>query len=350
MSWDPNEQGGGHERGNGGPDIEDIIRKAAGRFSGGGSGRNYMWAVIIIALIAIGIATSAYTIPAGHRGVLVRFGRYVDTLSPGLHFKIPFGVDHVYKVYTEKIDTETFGFTNVSPGVRSRFDRSDYGKKESLMLTGDLNVVDMEWIVQYRKQDPREYLFQVNDPIQTLKDVSESVIRRIVGDCTFDYVLQNRNEISSLFEEQLQAILNEYKSGINIVNIRLQNVVPPDAVKGAFNEVNEAQQEKERLINEAQENYNREIPKAKGNALGLVNQAQGYAMERVNYAKGDVARFSDVLMAYKGSKEVTMKRMYFEACEKIIPTARKVFILDSDHKGVLPLLQLDDIQGRGGEK
>lgn len=348
MSWDPNNKGGfqGAEK-----DIGDMIRQAKSGFDSVTKGSRNLWPwVLILFLIIIGALTSAYTISAGHRGVVLRFGKYSGIVMPGLHFKVPFGVDRVIDVYTDKVDTETFGFKSVKPGVRSKFEKDTASERESLMLTRDLNVIDMEWIIQYKRQDPRKYLFSVHDPIQTIRDISESVIRRIVGDRSFDYILQNREEINRLFNDQMQGILDEYDSGIKIVNVRLQNVVPPDEVKDAFNEVNEAQQEKERLINQAQETYNREIPKARGEAERVINGARGYALERVNKAKGETARFVDVLKEYRGAQEVTKRRLYLEAYREIIPNAKQVYIIDSKQNSILPLLDLDKITQKGGDE
>ncbi len=348
MPWDPNDIGGrkGDTR-----DITDMLQQVKSGFRGGKGGSKSFWSVaLVIALIAIGVLTSAYTIKTGHRGVVLRFGKYVETVMPGLHFKIPFGVDRVYEVYTEKVDTETFGFRSVKPGVRSRFDRDPQSRRESLILTGDLNVIDMEWIIQFKRQDPRKFLFNIQDPIQTIRDISESIIRRIVGDRSFDYVLQNREEVNSIFEDELQEILDGYDSGIRVVNVRLQNVVPPEEVKDAFNEVNEAEQEKERLINQAQETYNREIPKARGEAERVINKSKGYAQERVNRAKGQTARFRDVLKEYRGAKEVTKRRLYLEAYEEILPKVNKIYIIDSEQQTILPLLDLEKMATEGGTK
>ncbi|MBW1993570.1 MAG: FtsH protease activity modulator HflK [Deltaproteobacteria bacterium] len=293
--------------------------------------------------------TAFYTIPPGNRGVLLRFGKYSSVVMPGLHFKIPFGIDTIFKVHTEQVDTESFGFRSVRPGIRTEYEKGTVTERESLMLTGDLNVIDVEWIVQFRREDPRKYLFNVRDPVMTIRDISESVNRRIVGNRSFDYVLQNREEVNRMAQEELQKILDEYETGVRIVNMRLQNVVPPDPVKGAFNEVNEAQQEKERLINEAQETYNRKIPKAKGTAERTINGARGFALERVNRAKGDVARFSAVLKEYRNAREVTKQRLYLEAYQMILPNARKIYIIDSEQRGLLPLLQLNERDMKGDE-
>jgi membrane protease subunit HflK len=304
--------------------------------------------IVAIVLVAIFAWSAFYTIPPGHRGVILRFGKFSTIVGEGLHVKIPFGIDKVFKVHTEKVDTETFGFRSVRPGIRSQFDRRTGGATESNMLTGDLNVIDVEWIVQFRRSDPKKYLFNVRDPIKALRDISESVNRRIVGNWSFDYVLQNREEVNKEARQELQEILDEYQTGIHIDNVRLQNVVPPDPVKGAFNEVNEAQQEKENLINQAQETYNREIPRARGEAERTINGAQGFALERVNRAKGDVARFSAVLKEYRNAREVTKRRLYLEAFQTILPNAKQIYIIDSQQQGVLPLLQLNQAGKEGG--
>jgi len=345
MAWD-NNPGGPQE---GLPDLPAIIKKVRDSLSFG-KGRKPLWPVVIGIVLAIFLAyTAMYTIAPGHKGVILRFGSYSGMALPGLHFKIPFGVDTVYKVHTEQVDTESFGFKSVRPGIRTQYEKGAATERESLMLTGDLNVIDVEWIIQFRREDPQKYLFNVRDPIMAIRDISESVNRRIVGNRSFDYVLQNREEVNKMAQEELQKILDEYETGIRVVNVRLQNVVPPDPVKGAFNEVNEAQQEKERLINQAQETYNRQIPQAKGEAERAINGARGFALERVNRSKGDVARFSAVLKEYRNAREVTKQRLYLEAYQTILPNAKQIYIIDSEQKGLLPLLQLNQQITKGGE-
>jgi membrane protease subunit HflK len=345
MPWD-NSPGGGQE---GLPDFPEMIKKAGESLNLGKMGKPVWLGVVIVVLAIILAYTAFYTIPPGNQGVLLRFGKYVGLVTPGLHFKIPLGVDTVFKVHTEQVDTESFGFKSIRPGIRTEYQKGVATELESLMLTGDLNVIDVEWIVQFRREDPRKYLFNIRDPIMAIRDISESVNRRIVGNRSFDYVLQNREEVNKMAQEELQKILDEYETGIRVVNVRLQNVVPPDPVKGAFNEVNEAQQEKERLINEAQETYNRQIPQAKGEAERAINGARGFALERVNHAKGDVARFSAVLKENRNAKEVTQQRLYLEAYQTILPNAEKIYIIDSEQKGLLPLLQLNQQVMKGGE-
>ncbi|MFA5654171.1 MAG: FtsH protease activity modulator HflK [Desulfomonilia bacterium] len=345
MSWDPRNQG--NEK-----DIEEVIRQAKSQFESIKQRGKGLWTLVVLVLVVgAGTLTSAYTVQTGHRGVVLRFGEFAGVVSPGLHFKIPFGVDRIIDVHTEKVETEAFGFRSTTPGVKGKFRKDPETANESMILTGDLNVIDMEWIVQYRRQDPRKFLFSIHDPVQTIRDISETVARQIVGDRSFDYVLQNREEVNRIFQDNLQEILDGYESGIRIVSVRLQNVVPPDAVKSAFNEVNEAQQEKERLINEAQETYNREIPKARGEADRVINSARGYALERVNKAQGETARFTDVFKEYRNAKEVTKKRLYLETYREIIPRAKNVYVIDSKQKTILPMLDLDKLGSKsGGEK
>ena len=346
MSWDW-EKLKQQQQGKGGvpPQMDEFFERFKKMKVPGGS----FMIVIVIILVLIFVYSAIYTISPGHRGVILRFGKYSETVGEGLHLKIPFGIDKVFKVHTELVDTETFGFRSVRPGIRTQYERGAVGGRESLMLTGDLNVIDVEWIVQFRREDPQKFLFNVRDPVKALRDISESVNRRIVGNWSFDYVLQNREEVNKEALEQLQKILDEYQTGIRIVNVRLQNVLPPDPVKGAFNEVNEAQQEKENLINQAQETYNREIPRARGEAERTINGARGFALERVNRAKGDVARFSAVLKEYRSAREVTKRRLYLEAFQTILPNAKQIYIIDSEQQGVLPLLQLNQTERKGGE-
>ncbi|MBW2124081.1 MAG: FtsH protease activity modulator HflK [Deltaproteobacteria bacterium] len=346
MAWGDNNPGAGQ---GGSSDLPEMMKKMGSSLNLGKGGKWLGLMVVVILPVIILAYTGYYTIPPGNRGVILRFGKFHGTVMPGLHFKIPFGVDAVFKVHTEQVDTESFGFKSVRPGIRTQYEKGPVTERESLMLTGDLNVIDVEWIVQFRREDPRKYLFNVRDPIMTIRDISESVNRRIVGNRSFDYVLQNREEVNRMAKEELQKILDEYQTGIRVVNVRLQNVVPPDPVKGAFNEVNEAQQEKERLINEAQETYNREIPRAKGEAERTINGARGFALERVNHANGDVARFSAVLKEYLNAMEVTKQRLYLEAYQAILPNAKQIYIIDSEQKGLLPLLQLNQQAGKGAE-
>ena len=209
------------------------------------------------------------------------------------------------------------------------------------MLTGDKNVIDVEWIVQYKIKDPFIYLFKVENVQQAVRDVSETSIRRIIGNMDFDYVLGNRDLLAGTTAREMQKELDRYESGVDIVKVQLQDVNPPDAVKPAFNEVNEADQDMKRLVNEAEEHYNREIPKARGTALQIVEEAQGYKAQRINKAMGETSRFVAILKEYKKAQDVTRKRMYLEAMQGILPKVEEIYLVDKNQKGILPLLELN---------
>jgi len=294
---------------------------------------------IIVALLLFNIVYSSfYTINPGERGVVLRFGKYVKTANPGLNFKVPM-VDEVYKVNVDKVRKEEFGFRTASPGQKTVYQRRGYDN-ESLMLTGDKNVIDVEWIVQYKVLDPVSFIFKVADVESAVRDVSESAIRRIVGNMDFDYVLSNREILAAATARELQAALNHYETGVKIVTVQLQDVNPPEAVKPAFNEVNEADQDMKRLVNEAEEAYNKVVPKARGQAKETVEEAHGYAVERTNGAKGDASRFLAVLKEYQGAKDVTRRRMYLETMQKVLPKVTEVYVIDKEQRSVLPLLDL----------
>ncbi len=295
----------------------------------------------IILLVVIVILSGFYVVQAENVGVILRFGKYTKTTEPGLHIKIPV-IDKVYQVAVERQLKEEFGFRTLKAGVTSQYSRGNFSS-ESVMLTGDLNVVVVEWIIQYRVEDPYKYLFRVRNSRQTLRDMSEASMRKVVGDRTFNEVLTvGRQEISLTVETNLQVLCEQYETGIRIKQVVLQNVNPPDAVKASFNEVNQAQQDKEKLINQARSEYNKIIPKAKGEALQTIQKAQGYASERVNGSKGDVARFVAVLKEYEKAPEITRQRIYLETMGKVLPVMKKKFIIDETGSGVLPLLNLDN--------
>ncbi|MFH1035670.1 MAG: FtsH protease activity modulator HflK, partial [Pseudomonadota bacterium] len=242
-----------------------------------------------------------------------------------------------------RVFKEEFGFRGVSSGVRSRFAEKGFDE-ESLMLTGDLNVIDVKWIVQYQIREPKLWLFAVRDGVAAIRDLSEATMRQIVGNRYSDAVLTlQRVEVAALAQKELQKLLDFYNTGVQVVTVKLQDVNPPVAVQPAFNEVNEARQQKERMINEAQEAYNREIPKALGEAKRVVTEAEGYATEQVNRANGQATRFNVVLAAYRQAKEVTQRRFYLEAMQGILANAAKVYLVDDSVKGLLPMLNL----GRG---
>jgi modulator of FtsH protease HflK len=296
---------------------------------------------IIIVLVLILFATGLYTVNPEEVGVIQRFGKFHSITNPGLNFKIPFGVDKLTKVKVTHVFKEEFGFRTIHPGVKSSYSSRDYST-ESIMLTGDLNIANVEWIIQYRIKDPVQYLFHVRDIQSTIRDVSEASIRQIVGDRSDDEVIVlSRKEINDLASISMQKALDEYGTGVEIVTVNLQNVNPPDKVKPAFNNVNSAKQDRERIINNAWQEYNRVIPEAEGKAKQTIQEADGYAINRINRAQGDADRFSKIYSEYKNAKAVTRRRLYLETMQDIIPNLDKIYIVDDDLEGVLPLLNLD---------
>lgn len=302
----------------------------------------------LIILIVVGIVllySSFFQIDTEEAGVVTRFGKYVRTVEPGLHFKVPFA-EKVYKVPVERQQKLEFGFRTESAGVNTEYSRNTSTKDESLMLTGDLNLAAVEWVVQYRIDDPYLYLFKVRNPEQTMRDLSEAAMRQVVGDRTVNEVLTvGRTEISSQLEILVQEVCTEYSLGVQIEQVVLQDVNPPDEVKAAFNAVNQAQQEKETMINQAKAEYNKVIPKATGEAEETINKAEGYATERVNNAIGEVSRFNDLYAEYIKAPEVTKRRIFLETMSKVLPQLGNVIVTDQDGGNVLPLLNLDGNKG-----
>ncbi|MAW06648.1 MAG: FtsH protease activity modulator HflK [Halobacteriovoraceae bacterium] len=296
--------------------------------------------IVIILLVLIGALSSFYTVEPDEEAVVLRFGKYTGSPKPpGLHFKLPFGVDRVIKVQTKRVLQEEFGFRTSSINRRAS---SSYSARnfdlESLMLTGDLNVADVEWVVQYQISDPYNFLFRTSSPIVNIRDVAESIMRRVVGDRTVTEVLTTgRKEIAIVAKELMQEVLNKYELGINVVTVKLQDVNPPDVVKPSFNEVNEAKQEQEKVINQAEKAYNNIIPEARGRADKLVTEAEGYALELINKATGDANRFKLELIEYKRAPLVTKKRLYLESMEKIFKSQEDLVVIDSEVKGMLPI-------------
>lgn len=272
-------------------------------------------------------------------GVITQFGKYNRTLEPGLHLKIPL-MESVARVAVERQQKQEFGFRTIRAGVESEYAKNGYSD-ESLMLTGDLNLADVEWVVQYRVKDPYNYLFKVRNPETTLRDVSEASMRQIVGDRTVNEVITiGRAEIANEARVLLQSLCDEYSLGLEIDQVVLQDVNPPDPVKAAFNAVNEAQQEKETLINQARSDYNRVIPRARGQAEETINRAHGYATARVNNAEGEATRFTALYEEYILAPEVTRKRIYLETMQRIMPKLGNRVITDESGNNILPLLQM----------
>jgi modulator of FtsH protease HflK len=301
--------------------------------------------IAIVALLFWMISTSFYTVSTEGQAVVKRFGRVIAIKQPGLHFKIPLGIDTQTFVATEKVHKEEFGFSSTVGERRDRtatYAKPREAQDESLMLTGDLKVVDVEWVVQYRISDPDLYLHRVHDVRKTIRDISEAVNRRIVGNLLgTDVLTVKRVEIAERAKLELQEILDRLEIGIRIGTIELQDVTPPDEVKPAFNEVNQAEQEKERMINEAEKSRNQVIPRARGEARQLIEEAEGYRAERVNKAEGEVEAFKAMIQEFRNAPEVTRQRLYLEMLDTVLPRVGRVIIVEPGQMGPLPLLNLD---------
>ena len=297
----------------------------------------------LLALVLIWIVFgSFFTVEPEEIGVVLRFGGYVRTAEPGLHFKVPWPVESLIKVPVQRQLKQEFGFRTESANVRTH-DSSHDLSRESLMLTGDLNVAIVDWTTQYRIRDPYQYLFKVRDVPGTFRSMNEAVMREVVGDRSVSEVLTvGRQEIAAEVERRLQELCDQYETGIKVEQVVLQDVNPPDSVKPSFNEVNQAQQEREKMINEARSEFNRVIPRARGEALQTIQQAEGYATDRVNRARGDAALFTALLAAYRRAPEVTRRRMYLETVGEIYPKVKRKIVLDAKAKSVLPLLNLEE--------
>jgi len=308
--------------------------------------------IIVIAIaVLLGVVVvldSVYQVQPEEVGIIQRLGRYnAPPRPPGLQFKLPF-IDTVVKVPVQRQLKQEFGFRTETPGQRTIYSPQDF-LGESLMLTGDLNVAVVEWIVQYRVSDPYEYLFKVRNVEETFRDMTEAVMRGVVGDRTVTEVLTvGRQEIETTVKVQLQELCNQYETGITIDQVVLQDVNPPDPVKPSWDQVNQAQQQRDQMINEAKGEYNRVIPRAEGEALETILQAQGYAMDRVNRAEGDATRFKALYAAYRLSPQVTRRRMYLETMAKVLPKMGGKLFIDKDAQGVMPLLPLESLRGLTG--
>jgi membrane protease subunit HflK len=296
--------------------------------------------LILVLILAFGGLSSFYEVDTEETGVVLRFGEFSSYAEPGLHFKIPFGIEQVYLVPTGRVLKEEFGFRTVNPGVRTTYTKRGL-EEESLTLTGDLNVSDVEWIVQFQVSDPYKYIFNIKDPVGTIRDIAEAMVRKAIGNANVTEVLTTeRAALAGDIEKNLQATLNDYDIGVRIVTVKFQDVNPPEQVKGAFNEVNESEQQKESMIFQAREQYNREVPKARGVAKSAIQEAEGYAIERTNKALGETNRFLALLSEYKKAPEVTRRRIHLETLEEVLPRLEETYIMDVQNGGLLPLLPL----------
>ncbi len=299
--------------------------------------------VIAVIMIVSGILTSYYIVQPEEEAVVKRFGQVVALKQPGLHFKVPYGIDTAQMVPTARVLKQEFGFRTDSVEGRTTYRKDQRHRDESLMLTGDLKVIDVEWVVQYRVSDPDKFLHRVRHPEQTLRDVSEAVMRRIVGNSLgSDVLTERRVQVANAAREELQKAMDNFDIGIQISTIELQDVTPPEPVKPAFNEVNQAEQERERFINEAEKRRNQVIPRAQGQAQQVIAEARGYAARRTNAARGEAERFTAVYQAYLGAPDVTRQRMYLEMIDQVLPQAGKIYIMDDQQTSPIPLLNLGD--------
>ena len=331
-----------------GSELEDLIRQGQDRLKKimPGGGPRGVIALAVLALAGLGAWTAYYTVPSDSVAVIQRFGKYLKEVPPGLHFKLPLGIDAATIVPVKRQLKQEFGFT--TPGASDPYQSSapGDGRRETQMVTGDLNAALVEWVVQYRISDPAKFLFEVREPSETLRYVSESVMREVVGDRTVDEVITiGRQEIETEALVKMQALSTKYAMGISIDQVQLKNINPPGPVQESFNEVNQAQQEKEKLINEARRDYNKVIPLAEGEKDQRIREADGYRLKRINEAEGDAARFSALFEEYSKAPEVTRRRIYIETLQDVMPDIRSKIIVDEQTHGILPLLNLDAQKG-----
>jgi membrane protease subunit HflK len=298
--------------------------------------------ILVIALVIL-LGTSVYIVNQAEEAVITRFGKYITTKGPGLQFKLPFGIDHSYTVNVKAVQTEQFGYRTVKSGISSTFSGEI---SEATLLTGDLNIVNMEWVIQYRIVDSQAWLFNVNERTRTIRDVSRSVINMLVGDrAIMDIMSPERSAIETAGAEYMNETFRGYGLGISVIAVKLQNTDPPIAVQEAFDDVNKAIQDRNRLINEGQQAYNEQIPRTRGEADRLVQIAEGYATERINRAAGDVARFNAVYEEYRRSPDVTRQRLYYEMIEDVFKDDKDTTLIDRRFNNFLPFRDLGNTQG-----
>jgi len=329
-------------------DGEDLVRQGQDRLKQIMPSGNPRGIIILaaLALAGLGAWTAYYTVPSDSVAVVQRFGKYLKDVPPGLHFKLPLGIDVATIVPVKRQLKQEFGFT--TPGASDPYQspRPQDEKRETQMVTGDLNAALVEWVVQYRISEPAKFLFEVREPSETLRYVSESVMREVVGDRTVDEVITiGRQEIESEALTKMQTLATKYAMGISIDQVQLKNINPPKPVQESFNEVNQAQQEKEKLINEARRDYNKVIPLAEGEKDQRIREADGYRLKRINEAEGDVARFNALLAEYTKAPEVTRRRIYIETLQDVMPGIRSKIVIDEQTRGILPFLNLDSQKG-----
>ncbi len=321
-------------------DLDNIGKAVRERLGG-------LKVVLVVVVLGVLLLSSVYTVQPEEVGVILRLGRYAGQTEPGLRFRIPI-VDQLTKVPIRRQLKQEFGFRSESVGVRSSFSGNS---DEANMLTGDLNAAVVEWVVQYRIVDPYQYLFRVRNVGDTFRDMSEAVMRKVVGDRTVNEVLTvGRADIEGAVKIELQELCDQYETGIRIDQVVLQSNNPPEPVKPSFNQVNQAEQELERLINEAEAEYNRVIPRAEGQALQTIQQAEGYALDRVNRAEGDAARFASLFEEFRNAPDVTRKRLFIETMERVLPRVGRKIVVDEDVEGLTPIMSFEGVSAARGAR
>ncbi len=341
MTWDGRK--GPWGKGQRPPEIDELLEKVQEKVRNLFGGNRFpVIGLVVLLVVLLWLATGIYQVNQDQVGVVQRFGKYSRTVGPGLQWKLPSGLEKVSKVATQRIYQEEFGLRTLRAGVRTEYAPESQYERESLMLTGDLNCVLVPWVVRYRIGDPYKFLFRIRNVRETLRSLSEATLRTVVGDHSLDEVLNKREMVASLVQKELQDSLDGAESGLFLTTIELGKTNVPEPVQPSFNEVNAAIQEKEKLIYQAQGAYNKVIPEARGKAEKLIQGAEGFSVNRVKRAQGDVARFLALYDEYAKAKEITRQRLYLEALEETLPRLGKKYVIDSDQKGFLPLLNLGE--------
>jgi membrane protease subunit HflK len=334
MAWDWEKLAQQQQKGGIPPQMDDLVKQFKKIKLPGGP-------IIILVIILLIIASSTFfTVAVEEVGVIQRFGKYVRSCEPGLNFKLPVGIEKVTKVKVRRVYKEEFGFETTSEADRPRFTDEGENMNVALMLTGDLNVAVVPWIVQYRIKDPYNFLFKVKDVRRLLRDMAEAAMRLVVGDRSINEVISKREEIAIDAKTVLQGELDHAETGISVVTIEMKKTNVPNPVQPSFNEVNQSVQEKEQMIYQAREDYNKAIPAAKGEAERTIRAAEGYSLDRINRAQGDATRFKAFYAEYAKAKDITKRRLYLEAMRDLIPKMGPKYIVDQEQKNLLPLLNL----------
>ncbi len=309
-----------------------------------GSIKKFIPPILIIIFVIITGYTAFYTVKANEEAVILRFGQYIETVGPGLHTKVPYGIDRILKAEVKRIYNEEFGFRTEQRGFSSTIEYEyPEAREEKLMLTGDLNCAEVHWVIRYKIKALEEYFFNVRDVRETIRGVSQAVMRTLIGDRSIDEVLTiGRTDIEQKAKEDLQRILDGYKCGIDIQTVLLKGVDPPGPVKDAFNAVNQAIQIRDKIINDAEGQKNKILPAAEGKKEQVIKEAEGYRIRRVNEATGDIKAFLAIYEEYKKAEDVTRRRLFLETMAKVIPKCEKLYIIDKDVKGFLPILGLNE--------